>query len=86
MFKRIIYDDWTGVIPIISFWLTFGVFIAICIRVLLLKQSRVDEMKNLPLENDRNSGIKDLNPASACASPHQMNASAKKTQVCTGER
>ena len=53
MFKRIIYDDWTGIIPIISFWLTFGVFIAICARALLLKKSSIEEMKQLPLEEDQ---------------------------------
>ena len=55
MFKRIIYDDWTGIIPIISFWLTFGVFIAICIHALLLRKSRVEAMKQLPLEEDQKS-------------------------------
>ena len=52
MFKRIIYEDWTQVIPIVSFWLTFGVFIAICIRTLLLKKSKISELEQLPLEND----------------------------------
>lgn len=55
MFKRIIYDDWTSIIPIISFWLTFGVFIAICIRALLWDRSRVETMKQLPLEDDQKS-------------------------------
>ena len=55
MFKRIIYDDWTHVIPIVSFWLTFGVFIAICIHALLfLRKSKVKAMKQLPLEDDCN--------------------------------
>ena len=61
MFKRIIYDDWTSIIPIISFWLTFGVFIAICIRALLLGKSRVDAMKQLPLEEDQKSATKNPN-------------------------
>ena len=55
MFKRIIYDDWTGIIPIISFWLTFSVFIAICIHTLMLRKSSVENMKQLPLEEDRKS-------------------------------
>jgi hypothetical protein len=55
MFKRIIYDDWTDIIPIISFWLTFGVFIAICIHALLMGKSRVKAMKQLPLEEDQKS-------------------------------
>lgn len=52
MFKRILYDDWTGVIPVISFWLTFGVFIAICIRTLLLRKATVNELEQLPLKED----------------------------------
>ena len=61
MFKRIIYNDWTEVIPIISFWLTFGVFMAICIRALVLKKTKIDKMKNLPFEGDENSECEDLN-------------------------
>lgn len=55
MFKRIIYDDWTSIIPIISFWLTFGVFLAITVRALFLKKTTVSHMENLPLEEDDNS-------------------------------
>ena len=61
MFKRIVYDDWAHVVPIVSFWLTFGVFIAICIRALLLKKSNVDAMKNLPFENNQNSTTRNSN-------------------------
>ena len=59
MFKRIIYDDWTSVIPIISFWLTFSVFIAICIRALLLKKATVNEMARLPFEEDNHATKKE---------------------------
>ncbi len=55
MFKRIIYDDWTNIIPLISFWLTFGVFLAITVRALFLKKSTVNHMENLPLEEDDDS-------------------------------
>ena len=55
MFKRIIYDDWTSIIPIISFWLTFGVFLATTGRALFLKKTTVSHMENLPLEEDDNS-------------------------------
>ena len=55
MFKRIIYDDWTSIIPLISFWLTFGVFLAITVRALFLKKSTVNHMENLPLEEDDDS-------------------------------
>lgn len=55
MFKRIIYDDWTNIIPLISFWLTFGVFLAITVRALFLRKSTVNHMENLPLEEDDDS-------------------------------
>ena len=55
MFKRIIYDDWATIVPLISFWLTFGVFLAITVRALFLKKSTVNHMENLPLEEDDDS-------------------------------
>ena len=55
MFKRIIYDDWTSIIPLISFWLTFGVFLAITARAIFLKKPMVNHLENLPLEEDDNA-------------------------------
>jgi hypothetical protein len=55
MFKRIIYDDWTSIVPLISFWLTFGVFLAITIRALFMKKATVNHMENLPLEEEDNA-------------------------------
>lgn len=52
MFKRIIYENWTDGVAEISFWLTFGVFLAIVIRALLMKKKDVDHMGHLPLEDD----------------------------------
>lgn len=55
MFKRIIYDDWTNLVPLISFWFTFGVFLIITIRALLLTKDKVRHLENLPLEDDPGS-------------------------------
>ncbi|WP_309396394.1 hypothetical protein [Cerasicoccus maritimus] len=52
MFKRIVYDNWTNIVPVLSFWLTFGVFIVITVRALCFKKDFVDHMGNLPLEDD----------------------------------
>ncbi|WP_309387139.1 hypothetical protein [Cerasicoccus frondis] len=52
MFKRIVYDNWTNIVPVLSFWLTFGVFIAITVRALCFKKDFVQHMGNLPLEDD----------------------------------
>tara|TARA_R100000027_G_scaffold50114_4_gene38794 strand:- start:10905 stop:11087 length:183 start_codon:yes stop_codon:yes gene_type:complete len=50
MFKRIVYDNWTQIVPIISFWLTFGVFLAITLRALFYKKDYIRHMGNLPLD------------------------------------
>ncbi len=55
MFKRIIYDDWTNIVPMISFCLTFGVFLVITARALLLKKTTVNHLENLPLEDDQDT-------------------------------
>lgn len=55
MFKRIIYDDWTTLVPLISFWFTFGVFLTISLRAFLLKKDTVQHMEQLPLEEDASS-------------------------------
>lgn len=55
MFKRIIYDEWTTIVPLISFWFTFSVFLIICIRAFLLKKDTVNHMGCLPLEEDSSS-------------------------------
>lgn len=55
MFKRIIYDDWTVIVPQISFWLTFGVFLAIVARAMFLRKSTVEHLESLPFENDETS-------------------------------
>ncbi len=55
MFKRIIYDEWTTFVPLISFWFTFSVFLAISIRAIFLKKDTVRHMEQLPLEDDDSS-------------------------------
>ncbi|MEM1222457.1 MAG: hypothetical protein AAGH40_06805 [Verrucomicrobiota bacterium] len=54
MFKRIIYDNWTSIIPLISFWLTFGVFLMITFRACLMKKKQVRYMEQMPLEDGSN--------------------------------
>jgi len=58
MFKRIIYDDWTALVPLISFWFPYGVFLVICLRAFLLKKDTVQHMEHLPLEEDSSKNTK----------------------------
>ena len=59
MFKRIIYEDWASYIPIISFWFTFSVFVAISLRAIFMKKDTVRHMGHLPLEDDHSTTNKD---------------------------
>lgn len=52
MFKRILYENWTGIVPVASFCLTFGVFLIIGLRALLFKKSFVKRMGHMPLEDN----------------------------------
>lgn len=49
MFKRIIYEDWTTIVPIISFIATAAVFTIATIRALCLPRHRCDDLAAIPL-------------------------------------
>lgn len=49
MFKRIIYEDWTHIVPIISFVLTAGVFLITTIRALRIPRERREDLARIPL-------------------------------------
>lgn len=51
MFKRIIYEDWTTIVPIISFCLTFGVFAATAVRAALLPKEKRERLAAMPLDD-----------------------------------
>jgi hypothetical protein len=51
MFKRVIHADWTTIIPIVSFWALFLVFLFATIRCLMMKKPEVERMAALPLDD-----------------------------------
>ena len=50
MFKRILVEDWATYVPIISFVLIAGVFIAVTIRALRIDKRERTHLASLPLE------------------------------------
>lgn len=52
MFKRIFYDDWTTIVPVIAFIVTFTVFAVAIVRSIRMKKSTREHLSNLPLEDD----------------------------------
>jgi hypothetical protein len=59
MFKRILLEDWATYVPIISFVLIAGVFIAITIRALRIDKGERARLASLPLE-DKSENPKSL--------------------------
>lgn len=49
MFKRVIYEDWAAIVPILSFIATAGVFLTVSIRALLLPKKRCQHLADIPL-------------------------------------
>ncbi len=50
MFQRILVEEWATYVPIISFVLIAGVFIAVTIRALRIDKRERDRLASLPLE------------------------------------
>lgn len=51
MFKRVLYEQWTDIVPIVAFVLTFTVFLVFTIRAFLMKKDRADAMAHLPISD-----------------------------------
>jgi len=51
MFKRIILEEWTLVMPIVAFFFTAAVFAYTTVRALKLSKDRREELANLPLSD-----------------------------------
>ncbi len=49
MFKRIIFEDWAVVMPVVAFFFTAAVFLYTSVRAMKLSKARRDELSKLPL-------------------------------------
>lgn len=52
MFQRILVEEWATYVPIISFVLIAGVFIAVTIRALRIDKGERSRLASLPLEEN----------------------------------
>lgn len=52
MFKRIFHEEWTSVVPIIAFAITFIFFIVMIVRAVRMRKAKRDHLSSLPLEDD----------------------------------
>ena len=51
MFKRLSYDEWQALIPVIAFLITFAGFLVFSIRALLMRRERAHQLSELPLDD-----------------------------------
>jgi hypothetical protein len=51
MFKRVIYDNWSLIVPVLAFAFTSTIYFVMVIRAMLMKPDRRDQMASLPLED-----------------------------------
>jgi hypothetical protein len=52
MFRRVIIEDWHQYLPMIGFALTFGVFLFMLLRALLMRREKCHALAHLPLEEE----------------------------------
>ena len=50
MYKRIIYENWHVIVPVVSFATTVLVFGIMTLRGMLLRKDKAEQMSRLPLE------------------------------------
>ena len=51
MFKRLSYDEWQMMIPIIAFLITFIGFLVFTIRAICMRREEANQLSRLPLDD-----------------------------------
>jgi hypothetical protein len=60
MFKRVILDEWTTIVPIFSFCTFFIVFLVVTLRALRLGKEERERLSSLPLESNAETPNSDI--------------------------
>ena len=53
MFKRLSYEEWQALIPIIAFLITFAGFLVFTIRALFMQSEKAERLATLPLDTPK---------------------------------
>jgi hypothetical protein len=51
MYRRVLYENWHSIVPMVAFAVTFTVFTFACIRSVLMRKDKADEMAAMPLDD-----------------------------------
>lgn len=52
MFNRVTYEEWTSIVPLISFGVSFAIFIVMSFFALRSSKDRTQAQACIPLRND----------------------------------
>lgn len=55
MFKRVFHEDWTTIVPIVAFVITFTFFVVMIVRAARMRKSKSDHLASLPLDDDQDA-------------------------------
>ncbi len=55
MFKRLLFDDWVMIFPLVAFITATSVYVVLTWRALRMRRSQIDHFANLPFENETSS-------------------------------
>jgi hypothetical protein len=51
MFRRVLYENWHQLVPIVAFVLTFGVFLIAIVRAFMTGNHESERLASLPLDD-----------------------------------
>ncbi len=53
MFRRLIFEDWVMIFPLVAFITASTIYLTITWRALRMKRPQIDQMASLPFNDDR---------------------------------
>lgn len=71
MFRRVLYENWHDLVPVVAFILTFSVFVVAFIRALLMRKETVAAMSLLPLDDTPVAPVPAVEKAGAGTAHHE---------------
>ncbi len=55
MFKRLIFENWVAIFPLVAFVTAASVYLSITWRALRMKRAQIDQFANLPFNDQPDS-------------------------------
>lgn len=86
MFNRINYEEWTVIFPIVSFFVTFGIFGVAAWWAFTLKRRRVTHLANIPLVDGDDAPAAPERPRKCCGGKGHGHGGHGAHTCCCGRK